>query len=75
MIGNTLGQLKELATLKASEHQPRTKREEAEKLRGKVMKIRRTDLDGPRYLEITRLERTLLTVRKKVVGSDPQHLR
>ena len=64
VIRNALGQLKELAALEVSEHQPRVKRD-AEKLREKLLRTRKVDLERPRYLEITRLERILESVRKK----------
>ena len=66
VIRNALGQLKEPAALEASEHQPRAKRDAAEKLREKLLRTRKVDLERPRYLvEITRLERILVRVRKK----------
>ena len=65
MTRNALGQLKELAALEVSDHQPRVKRVAAEKLREKLLRTRKVDLERPRYLEITRLERILQSVRKK----------
>ena len=65
VIRNALGQLKELAALEVSDHQPRVKRDAAEKLREKLLRTRKVDLERPRYLEITRLERVLQSVRKK----------
>ena len=51
--------------MEVSDHQPRVKRDAAEKLREKLLRTRKVDLERPRYLEITRLERILESVRKK----------
>ena len=72
---NALGQLKELAALEVGDHQPRTKREAADKLREKLLRTRKVDLERPRYLEITRLERILETVRKKKLEERMQRWR
>ena len=61
VIRNALEQLKELAALEVSEHRQKTTREAAEKVHEKLMRTRIINLARPKYLEITRLERILLT--------------
>ena len=75
VIRNALGQLEELAALEVSEHQPRAKRDAAEKLREKLLRTRKVDLERPRYLVITRLERIMATVRKKKLDERMQRWR
>ena len=75
VIRNALGQFKELAALGVSKHQSRAQREAAEKLREKLHRTRKVDLGRPRYLEITRLERILLTVRMKKLDETMQRWR
>ena len=76
VIRNTHGHPKELvAALEVSEHQSKTEREAAKKLRETLMRTRKIDLNRHRYLEITRLERILLTVRKKKLDERMQRWR